>query len=248
MNENGGWSGAVLDHPELLDASCGFSGCGGGIQTGHGYAGVEARHGCVYKQEQSMGVDAYGATASSSACTSQAHAVVERLSQQDIMLEGSGNGARGWETEDGDVDVVDNVDAGTTSRKDRKEPTRGTAQVMQGQRWSASAQTQAPHCTKYILILHLSHAFPQLHRRLLSTPIPAGLNARPITDGIDLKQTLALAASGHVGAPAGARCAMHSAARCDPEKPFRWTVQALASYPSFLSAVTIVKVVRSTHC
>ncbi|KAJ7337591.1 hypothetical protein DFH08DRAFT_1082794 [Mycena albidolilacea] len=38
------------------------------------------------------------------------------------------------------------------------------------------------------------------HRRLLSTHIPAGLDARPITvtDSADLKRTLALAASGHV--------------------------------------------------
>ncbi|KAJ7878733.1 hypothetical protein B0H14DRAFT_1628385 [Mycena olivaceomarginata] len=63
---------------------------------------------------------------------------------------------------------------------------------------------------------------PQLdphHRRLLSTPIPAGLDARPITDGAALKQNFALAGSGHVRDPAGARRTMHSAARRDPFAP-----------------------------
>ncbi|KAJ7840322.1 hypothetical protein B0H14DRAFT_2785671 [Mycena olivaceomarginata] len=58
-------------------------------------------------------------------------------------------------------------------------------------------------------------------------PIPAGLDARPITDGAALKQTLARAASGHVRDPAGARRTVHSAARRDPDEPFR-TLNTLA--------------------
>jgi hypothetical protein len=47
VSGSGGCTGAMLDRAELLDASRGFAGCGGGLRLGNGYAGAGAEYGCV---------------------------------------------------------------------------------------------------------------------------------------------------------------------------------------------------------
>ncbi|KAJ7330496.1 hypothetical protein DFH08DRAFT_1084230 [Mycena albidolilacea] len=72
---------------------------------------------------------------------------------------------------------------------------------------SPPASSKPPAARTVASLTVLSPYTPALdphYRRLLSRPIPAGLDARPITDGAALKQTLALAASGHVRDPAAA--------------------------------------------